>query len=204
MVGKCLWNTMTRISVGSLHHMFVPLENKRNATHDICRGVRAWLRRATFVMCGSRNSQRYEIPSAENRYLSYKYCKYQEFCLSIKNSFSAKFSSNNLRGDVQRIRKKTWSHCNRHWELVTSPRCVFAHSWLVKFHSEILKSDHNLLRSRVAVESKLPWQRKPVKAKSLPWYLKPRVGTNETPQPADFLTMPVYNTYNPGRLWIRW
>ncbi len=49
----------------------------------------------------------------------------------------------------------------------------FAHIWLVRFQFEISNPEHNLHRSRLAVQCKLLWRWTQLKAKPLSWYLNP-------------------------------
>lgn len=107
-VGKCpgntmkvfmyLWSAMTTLrmvrqtvfllsfSASPTSYRYVPLAKNRKAIQIICGTVVAWLRRVGFLIWGSRSRQRYNIPSAENLYLSYK-CSSENasgFCLSFK------------------------------------------------------------------------------------------------------------------------
>lgn len=106
-VGKCpgntmkvfmyLWSAITTLrivrqtvfllsfSASPTSYRYVPLAKKRKAMQIICGTVVAWLRRVGFLIWGSRSRQRYNIPSAENLYLSYK-CSSENasgFCLSL-------------------------------------------------------------------------------------------------------------------------
>ncbi len=106
-LGKCpgntmkvfmyLWSAITTLrivlqtvfllsfSASPTSYRYVPLAKKRKAIQIICGTVVAWLRRVGFLIWGSRSRQRYNIPSAENLYLSYK-CSSENasgFCLSL-------------------------------------------------------------------------------------------------------------------------
>ncbi len=59
-----------------------------------------------------------------------------------------------------------------------SDMCHFTHIWLVQFEFEISNLEHNLPRSRLAMDIKLLRQWKQIKAKPLARYLKPRIDAN--------------------------
>lgn len=73
-------------SASPTSYKYVPLAKKRKAIQIICGTVVAWLRRVGFLIWGSRSRQRYNIPSAENRYFSCKFASENArgFCLSLR------------------------------------------------------------------------------------------------------------------------